>query len=175
MNSVVRKRYVFRWVLTGLAAVLLWSLAAGGLMHGTTGAGGGTGSTHVEESSASFIIDGNAAGLISPGVKASLDLKFTNPHDFGMSVTDLSVTMRKVSAPNADIVHPCAIGDFAVDQAAISLEITLAARSASTLSNLGIPATKWPHVGMLNRAVNQDGCQGAGLTLDFTASGTRIS
>ena len=103
---------------------------------------------------------------------APLDLSLTNPNDSAMSVTDLRVRVQKVSAPNADAAHPCAAGDFAVAQGSSSRKITLAARATRTLSNLGLPRASWPHVGMLNRPANQDGCKGASLTLAYTASGS---
>lgn len=64
----------------------------------------------------------------------------------------------------------CAVDDFAVGQASNRV-ITLAARSASTLSSLDLARRTWPRVGMPNRSVNQDGCKGASVTLDYTASG----
>jgi hypothetical protein len=168
MSSVARPRNVVGCVLAVLGAVLLSRLVA----CDPTGAGDGTGGAGLGDSSESFTIEGNAAEPISPGLRAQLDLKLTNPHDLPMSVTDLSVTVQKVSAPNADDVHPCAVGDFDVDQASSSLEITLAARSTSTLSNLGLAPASWPHVGLLDRSVNQDGCKRASLTLAYTAAGT---
>jgi len=96
----------------------------------------------------------------------------TNPHDVAMSVTDLRVRVQKLSAPNADPARPCPLGDFVVVQASSSRKITLAPRSARTLSGLGIPRASWPTVGMFNRPVNQDGCKGASLTLSYSGSGT---
>jgi hypothetical protein len=173
MSDVASKRYVLGWVLVVLALVLFLRLSTAGPIADAGGGGDGTGGARLGESSAAFTIDGAAAESISPGVMASLDLTFTNPHDFAMWVGNLSVTARAVGAPNADDTHPCAVGDFAVDQVSSSFEIRLAARSTSTLRSLGIARATWPRVGMRDRSVNQDGCKGASLTLDYTASGTR--
>ena len=89
-----------------------------------------------------------------------------------MWVTGLSVRVQKVSAPNADDAHPCAIADFTVGQASSSIKITVAAGATSTLSSLGLTRATMPQVGMLDRPANQDGCKGASLTLAYTASGT---
>jgi hypothetical protein len=103
---------------------------------------------------------------------APIDLRFSNPADVSVVVGDLTVTVRTVSAPNADEAHPCAVGDFTVNQAAGGLKITVAAGTTSTLSSLDLPNAQWPKVGLLERSVNQDGCKGASLTLGYAASGT---
>jgi hypothetical protein len=154
---------------------------AGGPTVSTPGAGGPTASTQGPrdrpprvarvDQAGSVTISGNTTELISPGVRVPLDLKLTNPHAFALTATGLRVTVQKISAPHADNAHPCTIGDFAVDQPSSGLKITVAAHSTRTLSNLGLPPTSLPHVGMLNRPVNQDGCKGASLTLAYTASG----
>lgn len=182
-SNVARTRFMLGCVLTVLILVPLLLFVSRGLISDKTGTGGagaglgtnagtGTGGAALAESAGSFTIEGNATEPISPGVMASLDLLMTNPHAFPMSVTDLSVRVQKVSAPNADDAHPCTVGDFAVDQASRSGKITLAARSTIALSSLGLESTTWPQVGMLNRPANQDGCKGASLTLAYTASGT---
>jgi hypothetical protein len=171
MSNVARKRNALWLALAVLWVVLLFRLVACDPISGGTDAGKGTGGAR-PGASRSFTIEGEAAAPISPGIRAPLDLELTNPNDVAMSVTDLRVTVRAVSAPNADDSHPCAVGDFAIDQARSRLEVTLTTRSTSTLSNLGIPRATLPQVGMLNRPVNQDGCKGASLTLGYTASGT---
>ena len=170
MSNVARRRLVLGIFLAVLIGVLL-AFASCGPIPGSTDTGVGTG-TALADSSRSFTIGGNTTEPISPGITASLDLKLTNPHDVAMSVTGLRVRVQKLSAPNADPARPCGLGDFAVVQASSSRKITLAPRSARTLSGLGIPRASWPGVGMLNRSVNQDGCKGASLTLSYTGSGT---
>jgi hypothetical protein len=169
--SSARERQALRWVLVGDISLLLLCLGAWVVFRGTADDGGGSGSARLGESSASFTIDGDAVAPISPGVRAPLDLKFTNRQDVPLTVTRLRVTVQRVSAPNADKAHPCAARDFVVDQASSGLEITLARRSTSVLSRLGVSPADQPHVGMVNRAANQDGCKGASVTLAYTASG----
>jgi hypothetical protein len=101
----------------------------------------------------------------------SIDLAFTNSHDFPVSLTGITVIVRKVDAPNADAGHSCAVADFTVDQSPADFRVTLPARTTSSLSALNFPRAMWPRMGMLNRPVNQDGCKGAALTLRYTASG----
>jgi hypothetical protein len=179
MSSAVRKRDVLGWTMAVLGLTLLLRLVAYGPITGPpspagpgAGAGAGTGGAGLKDSSASFTIAGTTVDPISPGVMAPLDLRLTNPHELPMLVTNLRVKVRKVSAPNADADKPCVIGDYAVDQVSQSLVITVAAHATSTLSNLGLARATWPRAGMLDRPVNQDGCKGASLTLDYAASGT---
>ena len=170
MSNVARKRLVLGCAMAVLIGVLLAFTSCGPNPHRIdTGVGTGTA---LADSSKFFTIAGNTTEPISPGVKASLDLKLTNPHDVAMSVTDLSVRVQKLSAPNADPARPCPLGDFAVVQASSRGKITLAPRSTRTLRGLGIPRASWPSVGMFNRPVNQDGCKGASLTLSYRGSGT---
>lgn len=172
-KHVARRRYARGLALAAvLAIVTLLLLVDCDPTGGALAAGDGSGGAGLKDSSASFTIEGDATEPISPGVRTPLDLRLTNPHDVPMSVTDLSVTVQKVSAPNADNAHPCSIGDFSVDQASSSITIKVAARATNALSSLGLARTAWPQVGMLDRSANQDGCKGASLTLGYAASGT---
>jgi hypothetical protein len=177
MTDVARKRYVRLSILAVFLVVILLRVVACGPTTGSApadasgGDGTGDGSSGAGSTYASFSIDGDATEVITPGAMVPLDLEFTNPHDVPMSVTGLVVSVHLVKAPNADDARPCSDADFALDRASSRLAVTLAAHSRSTLSGLGIPRRAWPHVGMLNRSVNQDGCKGATLGLDFTASG----
>ena len=58
-----------------------------------------------------------------------------------------------------------------MEQVADDLDLTLPPGRTSSLSDLSLPSGQWPQVGLLNTSVNQDGCKGATLTLDFTGSG----
>ncbi|MDQ1483409.1 MAG: hypothetical protein QOF35_1485 [Actinomycetota bacterium] len=172
MRSVSRTRFLLGFLLAMVVGVSTFLLVSHGPGGGTGGATG-TGSAALAGSAAPFSIEGKATEPISPGVGASLNLKLTNPNDVPISVTDLTVTVQKIRAPKADGARPCTVRDFTVKQGSSSAGITLAARASSTLSNLGLPRTAWPEVRLLERAVDQDGCKGATLALEFAASGTR--
>lgn len=179
MSHVEDKRVVVFGVLAALIGVLVLLFVFLFVLRDPIAdrnhAGSGMGGAGLADSSTTFSIEGNTTRQLSPGVRAPLDLTLTNPHDVAISVTDLRVTVTAINAPNADIGHPCGLGDFAVDQASRSHPITLVPRAASTLRLLGLPRRAWPRLAMLNRQVNQDGCQGATLTLAYAASGTLAS
>lgn len=155
-----------------VVAVVVVQVLTGGPPEARTpdGISGGA-RTDVAPVLVAFNIAGDATGMISPGVSVPIDFALTNPQDTDMTVSDLLVVVRGVSAAAADAAHPCGVSDFVVDQVASGREIILPAGETTTLSALGIPRTSWPQVGMLDRPVNQDGCQGASLTLGYTASG----
>jgi hypothetical protein len=169
-----------RRVLLCLAAVLGWALlhtvsavVATGPAARASDTGSGTGGGELAASTGSFVIEGDSVSLLGPGIMAPLDLKFTNPQAVSMSITDVTVTVLKVRSSSADRGHSCAVADFTVDQVSPGLQINIAPRAARTLSNLEVPSSQWPKVGLPMRSFNQDGCKGASLTLGFTASGTR--
>jgi hypothetical protein len=172
MSSVASRRFVLVSMLAMLIVSLVLQFVFYRQTSGTTTADARALGAGLATSAEPFTMEGSTTEPISPGVRAPLNLRLTNPHSVPISVTQLSVTVQKVSAPNADVVRPCTIADFAVDQASSDIEITVAARATSTLSTLGLTRATMPQVGMPNRSVNQDGCKGASLTLAYTASGT---
>lgn len=170
MKLYTRREFVFASVLAVLGAAGVFLIVAG--VPASRESGGGAGSVDTGWPTGPVRIEGDVVKAVSPGVKVPLDLKVTNTQDFDVSVTALTVAVRRVEAPNADDARSCSVDDFGVDQAHHELRISLAARATNTLSGLRIPPEMWPRIGMLDRPVNQDGCKGASLTLDYTASGT---
>lgn len=166
-----RNRYLRACVLAMLGLFVLLRFVA---CDPTNDAANGEGTSGVElgGGAATFTIEGNATGAISPGMMIPLDLEFTNLHDVAMSVINLTATVQGVSAPRANETNPCTVSDFAVNQASRSLDITVTGDATSTLSSLDLPRHMWPQLRMLDSSLNQDGCKGASLTLDYTANGT---
>ena len=128
----------------------------------------------IEGPGSSFTINGDASGAISPGVLLPLDLSLDNTNDFDLSVDRLTVTVSEVDAPRATATRPCGNADFEVRPLAEGVELELGADSASDLSSFGLARENWPAVGMVNSPVNQNGCQGATLTLRYEASGVEV-
>ncbi|MDQ1536940.1 MAG: hypothetical protein QOE58_1333 [Actinomycetota bacterium] len=170
MSSIVRTSFMLVCITAALVGTFVLGLSRS--TPGLLSAGEGSGGLSLADSSGSFTIEGVATESISPGLAAPLDLKLTNSHATPMVISNLRVKVQKVAAPHADETHPCTIGDFTVDNAASRHTVTIAAESTNTLSRLGLPMASWPHIGMLNRPVDQDGCKGASLTLAYAASGT---
>jgi len=174
MNSTDRKQLI-PWLVAAalfvaLVLCLLWIQFHD---HEDTSAVEGSGDSNNHPSSDDFIISGSTTPRIKPGVSAPIDLRLTNTSDHAILVSSLTVTVRKVTAPNADAGHPCSAADFTVHQAADGLDLSLSAGETGRLSTLQLPLASWPRVQMMNLPVNQDGCKQATLTLDYSGAGTR--
>jgi hypothetical protein len=117
-----------------------------------------------------FTISGNPAGSLYPGgVTRYINLSLTNPNSVTISVTSLTTSLQAVSAPNADAGHPCATGDFSAGQFSGGYPFALPP-GTHTLSQLGFSQTQWPSVQMIDTHLNQDGCEGATVSLSYSGS-----
>ncbi len=120
----------------------------------------------------SLKISGDAGARMRPGLNVPLDVSFTNSYDFDVSVSNLRVAVRNVKAPHTDPAHRCSVDDFAVEQVSAAFAISVRAGATASLSSLHLAVSSWPRVHLRSRSVNQDGCQGASLTLRYTATRT---
>jgi len=118
----------------------------------------------------SIELGGDAAGSLRPGLAVPVDLEITNRHLTPIDVADIRVEIAGISAPFADDTHPCTTKDYVITQSRPEIAIAVAALSSQRLSESTLPLAEWPHVQMLERPVNQDGCRGAELTLRYSAS-----
>ena len=110
-----------------------------------------------------------------PGGSVPLNLILTNYQGHGLSISTLTVSLRAVSAPRSDANHPCTVADFAVRQANAGLSLVVPAGASVSLLTLGVTPASWPQVSMLNTSVNQDGCKGASVGLDYLGTGRQVS
>jgi len=180
MKHAVHQHFVIGCVLAVVGGVIVWTMfvcntfACMPNMSNRPDAdnfsGRGLDQTELANQS-SFVISGSPTEPISPGVQVPLDLHLQNSNKTSMSVTDLEVIVRAIDAPNATEQRPCLIEDFTVAQVPDGLDLTLPPEATSSLSGLSVTNTQWPQVGLRNTSVNQDGCKGASVILDFSASG----
>jgi hypothetical protein len=119
-----------------------------------------------------FTIAGNLPNLLRPGAGEPLDLTLTNLESTDLSIASLEVEVTGAGGPRIDPVHTCGSEDFSVEQFSGAFGFILPASSSADLGELGIDRADWPTVSMLNRPVNQDGCQGASIALSFTGTAT---
>ncbi len=118
-----------------------------------------------------FTMAGSPAPGIYPGASAAIDLQFTNPNDLALTLQDLTVSIQSITqAPGA--VGACTAADFEIAQLPAAVDVVLPPSSSATLSALGVAAADLPRFGMLNTSLNQDGCQGATITLLYTGTAT---
>ncbi len=180
MKHAANQHFVIGCVLAVVGGVVVWTMFVCNpfacIPADTERPGGdnfsGRGSDQAElAKQSSFEITGSPTKPMSPGVHVPLDLRLQNSNKTSMSVQDLVVTVRRVDAPSATEHRPCLIEDFTVEQAPDGIDLTLPAQANTSLSALSVPSAQWPHVGLSNTSVNQNGCKGASLTLEFSASG----
>jgi hypothetical protein len=117
-----------------------------------------------------FGIAGSASG-VSPGADTPLDLTLTNPYNFSLQVTGLTVALNGITG--AGSAHGgCNSADFSVtDINAAALPITLPANATNaSLTSLGVVTANLPKLHMDNSSSNQDDCQGATVNFNFTGA-----
>jgi hypothetical protein len=135
-------------------------------------AGDSPGSGKVPAALPQIAIAGNADVPLEPGVPEGIDIQITNPNSAPVVVTGLTARLQSVSAPNATGALPCTLGDFALQQYSGPLPLTIPASSTRSLAQFGDASAQWPQVAIIDRPTNQDGCQGATVTVAYSALGT---
>ncbi len=158
-----------------LMLLVLWFLGVP-RDNGPIGAGSPDKDREALGSTSSFTITGDLTRVLRPGVMVPLDLSLDNPNDVDLTVDKIKVSLRNIDAPRATADRPCTAADFELRQlgggvAALRLE----AKGAKKLSQLDVVPQQRPALGMINRPVNQDGCQGATLTLGYKADGVEVN
>lgn len=118
-------------------------------------------------------ISGTVTGL-QPGLPSPVDLTLANRSKEYLWVTGLTVTPTRVLAPRSSVLLPCTLADFSLQQYSGLYPIVLPPLSTRTLSSLGIRPAQRPRAMLLNRPLDQDGCQGATVTLAYSARGVTV-
>jgi hypothetical protein len=120
-----------------------------------------------------FGISGNASGLFYPGAAAQpLDLVLTNPFNFDIKITGITVTVQAATTKNGN-PNPNCNGTQNLNVARpFNGTVTLAKNATKSFSQLGTPASQYPLVQMPDLPVNQDACQKS--TFNMSYSGTAV-
>jgi hypothetical protein len=134
--------------------------------------GGSPGGTAASAPVPPFSISGDVADPLEPGVPRPLNLTITNPSALPLALSSVTVTISALTAPQATDALPCTLADFAVQQYSGPSPLRIPPSSTLSLQELGLPATDWPQVALVDQPHNQDGCQRASLTLLYTADAT---
>jgi len=124
----------------------------------------------VSYSSRSFTVNGSVTQSLAPGAPAApVALTFTNPNNRALSVTNVTVAITGV-LPLAG--RQCSTTDYAVaKQYTGPYPISVPAGGTRALDVPGADRSLFPHVVMVNKAVNQDGCKGAQVQLTLSGTG----
>jgi hypothetical protein len=168
--SRTRRRRPVAWGLAVVAAFAVGVLTSW-MLWSASNHGRGEGNGHATGGDQSFAITGDLTAPVSPGIAVPLDLRIVNTREDALLVTELTVTIRSVDAPNATESRPCDPRDFVVEQIPAAAILRVDPKTSSTLTQLGLAHEDWPRIGMVAAATNQDGCKGASLDLGYTAIG----
>jgi hypothetical protein len=123
----------------------------------------------VEEKKA-FSITGDALDSVAPNKGVPLNLFLTNPHNFPLTVLEVSAGV----APRTSDTACGGNQNFTVAQIpAGRYPFTLGPRETKSLTAIGISDDDKPTLRMLNLDTNQDACKGVALELQYSGSATK--
>ncbi len=141
-------------------------------IQGTGGSPSQTHSTTVSLTvgpTVSFGISGDIADPPYPGGHTPLNLSITNPYDFTLNITSLTVAVNDHTSRSG-----CSGSqNFRALQYGGSYPISVPANSTMTLAQLGVTQGQMPQLSMLDTNFNQDACKGATITLSYGGSARR--
>ena len=113
-----------------------------------------------------FKISGDATTPLYPGgAAAPVDLGFTNPNTFAITVSDVAVKVAGSSSA------ACGASNFVVGSQ-FTGTVNLAPGATRSLLQIGIPQANWPQVAMRNSSASQDVCKGSSVKLSYTGEAT---
>jgi len=114
-----------------------------------------------------FTVGGDLATPLYPGTSQRLDLTFTNPGSWPITIPGGGISARNITITSR--APGCASSNFAVTQG-LARAVTIPARQLAlvSLSVLGVPQDDWPVIEMIETNANQDACRGAKLTLTYS-------
>jgi hypothetical protein len=170
-ESTTRRRAIRIGLLVGLPVILFGSLpAVSSLADEHLSRGGSSWSSHGHTpwvaQGTSVEISGTTKKRLRPGGSSRINLGFANNGSKAVTFRHVRVTITGIKAPQADTDHPCSRAAFRVRPMRAGTFL-LSGDGFTSLASLGVPASQWPRIAMLNRPVNQDGCKGARLTLGY--------
>jgi hypothetical protein len=120
---------------------------------------------------ASFSISGRF-GRLWPGTAQPIDLVLRNHGSRPIAITGLRVWLVSVRASRATTLLRCPTSEFKVSQYAGRLPLFVGPRKSFNLRRLRVAWTRWPRLSMLELGVDQDGCQGASVALQYSGAAT---
>ena len=118
-----------------------------------------------EEVGVPFTIDGDADGLLYPGVARRLALTITNPNSVDIFVTELTVIVTNNPAGCPNIVN-VAIEAADTPVAPTTNELQVPANA----TNWAVPQAFQPRIRLQETGANQDACQGTSFDLSYSGS-----
>lgn len=114
---------------------------------------------------AHFMIAGDAARALYPGMSTSIDLAFTNETDRAI---DLPARAIKITISSPRVTCPASPNFSVVQTLTTSITIPKNANHES-LADLHVAPQFWPVISMVTTHVTQNACSGATISLHYSA------
>jgi hypothetical protein len=114
-----------------------------------------------------FTISGTVDGTLAPGLSAPVNLTFSNPFSFAITVTSVTITVQDGTTRAGQSNPSCRGGDNFVVTAPLAATPVVPGHATRSLEQLGVPRQAWPVVSMPNLPVNQDACKLTTFTLAY--------
>jgi hypothetical protein len=121
-----------------------------------------------------FTVAGSLADPLHPGASSELNVRITNPYNFAIEVTGLTVVPKAETTRDGQPNPDCdGTVNLITERQFSGPSIVVPKQSTRSLSDLAIPQSQWPELLMPNLSTNQDACKGTSFTFAFSASATR--
>lgn len=119
---------------------------------------------------ATFQMDGNVSRALLPGATAPINVRISNPHFYPITVSDLTVRIDKITPAHKG--ETCSASNFTLRQPAKFI-VRLPAFGSATMDTISPSKADWPSLKLIDDGAKLDnGCQGASVTLAYSAAGT---
>jgi hypothetical protein len=123
-----------------------------------------------------FTLSGDVTQLLSPGATAELNVKITNPFNFDILVSQLTVTVQHATTRNGQPNPSCdGTANLRVSRQFSGSWLKVKSNRTVSLSDLGVPHSQWPQLLMPDLPTNQDACKGASYTFTYSATATKAT
>ncbi len=124
-----------------------------------------------------FTVSGDVTQLLAPGTTAALNVKITNPFNYDILITQVTVTVQHATTKNGQPNPTCDGTTNLIVTRQFSGTSPLKVKSNRTvsLSDLGIPQSQWPQLLMPNLPTNQDACKGTTTKFTYSATATKAT
>ncbi|HET9330428.1 MAG TPA: hypothetical protein VFO23_07885 [Steroidobacteraceae bacterium] len=117
-----------------------------------------------------FVITGSVAQPLYPGAVKPMNLTFTNPFNFAIRVTAVTIAVAHQTTVNGNPNPGCDGPANIVVAQDFGTPVVIPANATASLLSLHVSSSLWPQIEMLDLSTNQDACKGA--TYSFSFSGT---
>ena len=113
-------------------------------------------------------MSGNLLTALSPGVAAPLNVRITNPYDYAIKVTGITVSVQSATVKGGSPNPGCdgTVNLVVLRQYSGPNPLVVGANKSLTLSGAGVAQSAWPQLKMPNLPVNQDACKGTTFTFN---------